>query len=776
MSSTTLLSDRAADRDLLEFKPYTDTLLDIIRDPKTEGPLVIGLFGSWGSGKTSLMRFVEQDLVKPAQASTPKFRAVWFDAWKYEKEEALWRALLLRVVDELRSRDAAGQDTTAKPLRDDLERLEQRLYRDVEWEEKGGLKIDWPQAAKSAVKGAIQLSLGFIPGVKMLEEALKAASGELGKGEQLGDLVGAFRRDVVEHHQAQLRSIEQFQAEFGQLVETHVFKKSQRLVVFVDDLDRCLPEKAIEVLEAIKLFLDVRGCVFLLGLDPDVVTRGIKVKYRDFALEGGADREKRIPIDGAAYLEKIIQLPFRLPKIEPGAMKPFIKGLAAFADARCEEVFAVGLETNPRKVKRAINIFLFLSGLARRRTIPIKPVRLAKVVVIYHSHPELYELLRDNPARLRDLGNYLRTQRPREAGRGAKGEITEPGGTPAQEPPPVPADLLKPDLLRVLTLFLDAKGEDARDACFHDADFDEIHSYFTLTRGTIAETAPATEASAAAKLAFLAPTFVRIPAGEFRMGTSDEDIEQLVKTTEWAKEWKTRGWFKSEQPQHSVTLDEYRIGKYPVTNAEYAAYVRDKEAKTSPPSHWSGGEFPEALAAHPVVNVSWEDADGYCQWLTQKLREVGQLKEGEAILAGLHDALHLHVPQGHLRCRDGEFEPAGLAGLQIHLLEPNQPLQRSGHRSHLFVEIHLRNFLAFGRPLLVMAKLKSNRVGGPDGRRLDLQIRILELSCSSGRSRTTKAERPWRRRSCCGPATRNRRSSGCARRFAGPKPAVARSG
>ena len=68
-ASTTLLSDRAADRDLLEFTPYTETLLEIIRDPKTEGPLVIGLFGSWGSGKTSLMRFVQHELTAPAQAA-----------------------------------------------------------------------------------------------------------------------------------------------------------------------------------------------------------------------------------------------------------------------------------------------------------------------------------------------------------------------------------------------------------------------------------------------------------------------------------------------------------------------------------------------------------------------------------------------------------------------------------------------------------------------------------------------------------------------------------
>jgi formylglycine-generating enzyme required for sulfatase activity len=76
-------------------------------------------------------------------------------------------------------------------------------------------------------------------------------------------------------------------------------------------------------------------------------------------------------------------------------------------------------------------------------------------------------------------------------------------------------------------------------------------------------------------------------------------------------------------------LDEFQIGKYPVTNAEYQAFVKD--AKYKAPSHWSGENFSEELAAHPVVNVNWEDADAYCKWLTQKLQEANQLRADESI-------------------------------------------------------------------------------------------------------------------------------------------------
>ena len=230
------------------------------------------------------------------------------------------------MLDSLRERDEQGTDTTPKELKQKLGELEQSLYHDVEWEEKGNLTIDLPKVGKAAGGAVLKLSLTVLPNIAA--EALKAAQEGLGKGKDANTFLDAFQRETVKHHQAQLRSIEQFQKEFGDLVARYIVAKGERLVVFVDDLDRCLPEKAIEVLEAIKLFLDVKGCIFLLGLDQEVVTRGIKVKYRDFAVDEGAESQKKIQIDGAAYLEKIIQLPFRLPKIEPRAMQPFVSQLA----------------------------------------------------------------------------------------------------------------------------------------------------------------------------------------------------------------------------------------------------------------------------------------------------------------------------------------------------------------------------------------------------------------------------------------------------------------
>jgi len=115
------------------------------------------------------------------------------------------------------------------------------------------------------------------------------------------------------------------------------------------------------------------------------------------------------------------------------------------------------------------------------------------------------------------------------------------------------------------------------------------------------------------------PQMVGVPAGEFVMGTSDDEIarfQEMEDTKKWAKEWLERGWFKSEQPQHRVWLDAFEIGKYPVTNAEYKHFI--DETGHSPPNDWEERSYPGGKANHPVVRVTWHDAQAYCQWLSQK--------------------------------------------------------------------------------------------------------------------------------------------------------------
>jgi len=94
------------------------------------------------------------------------------------------------------------------------------------------------------------------------------------------------------------------------------------------------------------------------------------------------------------------------------------------------------------------------------------------------------------------------------------------------------------------------------------------------------------------------PETVKVPAGEFIMGSPAGEGH------------------KNERPQHEVYVDAFAIGKYPVTNEQYAVFVQDTGWR--PPYHWEKGKMPENKAKHPVVNVSWLDAVVYCRWISKK--------------------------------------------------------------------------------------------------------------------------------------------------------------
>lgn len=112
------------------------------------------------------------------------------------------------------------------------------------------------------------------------------------------------------------------------------------------------------------------------------------------------------------------------------------------------------------------------------------------------------------------------------------------------------------------------------------------------------------------------PGMIRIPAGEFLMGTSDEQVEFLVQREEWAEEWYAQDLFLSEQPQHLVSLPEYELARYPVTNADYSLFTWETGYRL--PRFWLGFTFSEEEVDHPVVGINRVDALAYCEWLSDK--------------------------------------------------------------------------------------------------------------------------------------------------------------
>jgi predicted KAP-like P-loop ATPase len=293
---TYIVNDQATEIDALDFTPYVETLADIIQTGNT--PLTIGVFGTWGSGKTSLMKMVKNKLPND-------FTVAWFDAWKYDKEETLWRAFLLSFLSAVKE----TSQKQGKPI-EEFEKMQSLLYREMELEKVGGVTIDLPKLGGAVATGLVKLSLSFIPGISTLTKLVEELQSGAAKS-GTDDAVSAITRERTKIYIEQVQFLEQFQEKFAKLVKVHIAPK--RLVVFVDDLDRCLPEKAIGVLEAIKLFLDVENCIFVLGLDQEVIARGIEMKYKELGAKQDNENSQHFTVEGVRYLEKIIQLPFIIP-------------------------------------------------------------------------------------------------------------------------------------------------------------------------------------------------------------------------------------------------------------------------------------------------------------------------------------------------------------------------------------------------------------------------------------------------------------------------------
>jgi hypothetical protein len=348
-----LLDDNPAVEDALHFSEMVDILHGVLRDPPRL-PFTIGIFGEWGSGKSTLMDMIRRRLMDE------HVKTVWFNAWKYDAKEVMWNALIQKIFYTMQHDPEVEQ-------REDKEEFRERVG----------------QVAAGLAVYAAKVATRFVPGGIVKEEDVDAIVEALRPPSANDDLFDFVNR---------------FEDTFRRLVRDYV-GESGYLVIFIDDLDRCLPENAIMVLEALKLYLDSADCIFVIAAESSVIEEGIRQRYHDNPRLSGKD-----------YLEKIVQLPFIMPRIMPDRalmlLDPYEKTLAYRSDENVRALIVAGTECNPRRIKRFINAFWVLSTIAG----PLNErdrLELAKVLLIQMRFPRLYYALADDPGLLDHMAEVV---------------------------------------------------------------------------------------------------------------------------------------------------------------------------------------------------------------------------------------------------------------------------------------------------------------------------------------------------------------------------------
>jgi len=396
-------ADNETKLDLLDFRHLVSAITGTVRNQRLL-PVTIGVFGDWGSGKSSLIAMVREEL-----ELDDDILCVSFNGWLFEGYEDAKAALMGTILDEIR---------TKRTLTNKAKELVGTLLRRVRWFRLMGM----------LGKSALAFSVGLPPGG--IEAVLGAAGASIQNLDpQNVDLQKAqelIEQTPPEEADGMRRDVREFRRDFGELLkETRV----KTLVVFIDDLDRCLPDTVIATLEAIKLFLFVDDTAFIIGADENLVQHAVKLRFPE--VEGS-----KLDV-GRNYLEKLVQIPIRIPplgRVETetymnllftqlhtdetrfeelctqmlaqssgliedvrfgredvrdalGSVPPELEEALTLSE-QISDVLTAGLDGNPRQTKRFLNTLVLRVEMAEARQVELRRRVLAKLMLLEYFRTE----------------------------------------------------------------------------------------------------------------------------------------------------------------------------------------------------------------------------------------------------------------------------------------------------------------------------------------------------------------------------------------------------
>lgn len=411
-----LIPDQETEVDFLNCEAISHTVVEILKGNRNR-PLTIGIHGDWGAGKSSILKMIQGDLAKDRQVAV-----LWFNGWTFEGFDDAKTVLIESTITEL----CHQRSTTGK-----VKEVAGRLLR----------RVDWLKVAKRSSGLAFNILTG-IPSPDQIESALAALKSMAKNVENINPADVAGRLEEIggflkaeDDGENLPDTIHAFRKDFQELLDE---SKVDQLVVLIDDLDRCLPATAIHTLEAIRLFLFVPKTAFVIGADEAMIEYAVRQHFPDLPVASG-------PLPYARnYLEKLIQVPFRIPalgaqetrmyvtlllvqslvgedhdgfsglleKAKEGLKKPWLGTDLSQTDVQAVDkakrealdsafvlaqqiapVLAEGAKGNPRQIKRFLNALLVRQVIARARgfgNLISQPV-LAKLMLAERFQPDFYE-------------------------------------------------------------------------------------------------------------------------------------------------------------------------------------------------------------------------------------------------------------------------------------------------------------------------------------------------------------------------------------------------
>ena len=298
-------SDKETSKDLLGYTVHAELLKSVVTNDKNL-PITVGLYGDWGSGKSSILKILEEDLKKDDNTVV-----VYFDGWSFESFDDAKMALIQGIVEALEKEERFWAKVGDKI--DDLKTAFTNLKK----------SINWMRALKVTASTAIPIATATATGgisliIPLLLKAFNDNKDNL-KDLLTGEKAEKFLKDTIhaEEDEKKYEAVREFRKDFEELIKK---SKQGRIVVLIDDLDRCLPRHIIENLEAIKLFLNVPKTAFVIAADRFIVSNAIKNEYKDIIEAASEDR----PNLGDSYMEKFIQLPYNIPALSPKEVETYV--------------------------------------------------------------------------------------------------------------------------------------------------------------------------------------------------------------------------------------------------------------------------------------------------------------------------------------------------------------------------------------------------------------------------------------------------------------------